>query len=130
MSIDSISIDENEFPIDGTANEIVDFLKSYNFIRINKKMKLWKDVIAAFMDNSGKLFILDNLNHKYNSDYTFSLKIINTENKKYHNKIFLYNLSKTSKKIFRICQIVNEYGGPEEEVDEKTFLNELNKILQ
>ena len=125
LRIDDIVIEE--FPIDVTLEEIAEFLKSHNFIRINKKMKLWVDVIKAFMNGKGKLFILEDLRN--DDEYIFSLKLINTQNRTYHDTFFLYNLKRTHEKDFRICKIENAYRTRDEYVDEGKFLSEVNKIL-
>ena len=125
LRVDDIRFDE--FPVDGTIEEITEFLKSHNFIRINKKMKLWTDVIKVFMNKSGKLFILEDLRN--DDEYIFSLKLINTQNRAYHDTFFLYNLKRTHEKDFRICKIENVYTTRDEHVEEGKFLNEVNKIL-
>ena len=126
LKVDDITFDD--FPINGTANEIAEFLKSHNFIRIkNKKIKLWSDVISEFINECGKLFILED--YIKDPEYIFSLKLINTENRAYHNKFFLYNLKRTGEKELRICQIIDAYDTNDEYVDEGKFLNELDMIL-
>lgn len=125
LKVDDITFDA--FPIDGSVEEILEFLKSNSFIRIDKKIKLWSDVISEFVNRSGKLFILED--HIKDPNYVFSLKLINTKNQAYHNKFFLYNLKTTGEKELLICEIIDVYDTNDERVDEGKFLNELNKIL-
>lgn len=128
LKVDDISIED--FPIDGTADDIVEFLEENGFKRIDgKKFIYWRQIVKIAKTTTNKAFILDTYNTTYKSECTLSLKIINS-NTSNNDKILLYNRLLNGSKRFRICKLRRDIDDTDDfNADEKEFLNELNKIL-
>lgn len=129
LKVDDITFDE--FPINGTADDIVEFLEENGFKKIDgKNFTYWRQIVKIAKTTTNKAFILDTYNTTYKSECTLSLKIINS-NTSNNDKILLYNRSLNGSKRFRICKLRhnNDDNTDDFNADEKEFLNELNKIL-
>ena len=85
LKVDDISLVKKEFPIDGTINEIIEFLKDAGFKKVPSYAG-WNATVENFKKNNVKCFSV-------NIGATTIVEIIDRSNHKLKNKLFTIKLS-------------------------------------
>ena len=122
--LEKLKVDDivfNTFPIDGTINDMIEFLKDAGFKEVPSQDR-WDQTFKNYKKCKGKCFAADKLG-------PISVEIIDRSNFKFKNKLFYLKLNSEDKyNIFD--DITTALGGLDaREVSKEEFLEELSEIL-
>ena len=122
LRVDDIVLSNKEFPIDGTVNDMIEFLKDAGFKEV-PSCGVWSQTFKNYKKCNGKCFVIDS------GGQAAIVEIINRANYKFKNKLFFIKFNLINKYNIFDDITTAKSGLDARQVSKETFLEELSEIL-
>ena len=124
LKVDDIILNKERFPIDGTIDDMIEFLDDTGFKEV-PSYGIWNQTFKNYKKCNGKCFAVD-------KSSPVSIEIIDRSNFKSKNKLFYIELNANDKYDYKyniFDDITTAMSWDIREVSKEEFLKELSEIL-